>query len=204
MPSARFYNWLYRVGAPWGSSPRPVLVEAVESGRLTARAFPRALDLGCGEGPDSLFLADRGFDVVGVDFSGRALAVARRRAKERGLDGRVRFVECDLTKPELPGVEGPFDLLFDGGSLDDLQGANREAAVRHVHRLSRPGSKFLMWCFFGARNELPWISFVGPSRVGPGFEPGEVERLFGGPFEIQRLDVEPHRGRWASFLMTRR
>ncbi len=204
MVSKRLYDLLYRIGAPWGSQPRPELVALVDSGRVTPRNLPRAIDLGCGEGEDAMFLAVKGFQTVGVDFSRTALRTAVKRAAERGLAGRVRFVEGDLTAPTIPGVDGTFDLLVDGGSLDDLQDAARVAAAGTIKRLSHPGSIVFMWCFFSRVSELPWISFTGPSRLGPGLEPGEPERLFGGDFEIERLDDPGHSGRWACFLMTRK
>jgi len=118
------YNLMYRFGAPWEIGPREELVGLVDSGVLTPEALPpgRALDLGCGSGANSVFLAERGFETVGVDFSRTALEKARRLAGERGVSGRVRFVEGDLTATSIPGAEGPFNLLVDYGTLDDLRG----------------------------------------------------------------------------------
>jgi SAM-dependent methyltransferase len=63
----------------------------------------RALDLACGEGRNSLWLAERGWRVTGVDFSRAALAKARAEAGARALD--VEWVEADVTeyRPE-PGA----------------------------------------------------------------------------------------------------
>jgi ubiquinone/menaquinone biosynthesis C-methylase UbiE len=204
MPGPRFYNLLYRIGAPWGGGPRPELVRLIEGRTVTAATHPRALDLGCGEGQDSLFLARHGFKVTAVDFSTRAIDTARKRAKGAGVADQTTFVVGDLTAESLPGVEGLFDFLFDGGSIDDIPSKDRAAAARLVTRVARPGAKFLMWCFFARRSELPFISLTGPSRLGPGFEPGEVERLYGAAFAIERIDPPQHRGRWACFLLTRR
>ena len=68
----------------------------------------RALDLGCGEGGDSLWLAEHGWDVVGVDISETALARAAEEAGKRGLTERVRFVQTNLSE-SFP--EGVFDLV---------------------------------------------------------------------------------------------
>ncbi|UYP18532.1 class I SAM-dependent methyltransferase [Rhodococcus sp. Z13] len=78
----------------WGAPPNPVVVEF-------AASLPpgRALDLGCGEGRHSLWLATRGWEVVGVDFSAVALDKARliaSQAPSRSRD-RLRYVVGDVT-----------------------------------------------------------------------------------------------------------
>lgn len=190
---------MYRRGAPWESGPRPILVALVESGRIQPGS---AIDLGCGSGADSIYLAEHGFDVVGVDISPVAIHKARAAADEVGAS--PRFVVADLLDLP-PDVSGPFDLLFDGGSIDDFPPARRPDVAQVVAELSRPGSSFLMWCFYAADQELPRFSLSGPSRWGaPAIEPGEEERLFGEHWEIDRLSTpEPGSGA-AAFLMTRR
>ena len=103
-------------------SARSELVALVGSGRVTReRLAPgRAVDLGCGAGANAVFLAQTGFDVVGIDFSPVALRKARRASLAAGMSEHVRLVRADLTAQRLPGVEGPFDLLVDYGTLDDL------------------------------------------------------------------------------------
>jgi 2-polyprenyl-3-methyl-5-hydroxy-6-metoxy-1,4-benzoquinol methylase len=51
-----------------------------------------ALDIGCGTGNYSLFLAKKGFQVTGIDFSTKALAVARRRARQNAL--KIKLVRA--------------------------------------------------------------------------------------------------------------
>ena len=203
---ARAYDLLYRFGAPWETGPRSELVELVESGILAPESLPpgRAVDLGCGSGANAVYLAERGFHVTGVDFSRVALAKARRLAAARGMDRRVVLVRSDLTAGEMPGVLGPFDLLVDYGTLDDLKGPKRVAMAMTVKQLSRAGSRFLLWCFYAPRKELPRISFTGPSRLSPGLKPGEEVTLFGDSFDIERLPKPPRESRSACFLMTRR
>lgn len=55
-----------------------------------------ALDLGCGEGGDAVWLAEHGWAVTAVDISSTAIARGEAAARERGLDGRLRFVAADL------------------------------------------------------------------------------------------------------------
>jgi SAM-dependent methyltransferase len=138
----------------------------------------------------SLELAEAGFEVTGVDFSPVALRKARAAAAGRGLGTeRVRFVEGDLTAGAIAGVEPPFDLLVDYGTLDDLPAEGRRTMAAHVASLARPGSCFFLFAFMGRPQDLPRFSFTGPSRAFPGLVPGEVERLFGSSFSIDELDV---------------
>ena len=74
----------------WSASPNRLLVAQVQD-------LPpgRALDLACGEGRNALWLAERGWDVLGVDFSEVAIAKARTRAGE-AAGGRATFLCADL------------------------------------------------------------------------------------------------------------
>ncbi len=129
---------------------------------------------------------------------------ARKAQRKLGPRSRsVRFVRADLTAASLGGAEGEYDVLVDYGTLDDLTGAARIAMARTIHRISRPRSRFLLWCFYGRADELPRISFTGPSRLTPVIAPGDVERLFGASFKIERLPEPGPASRAACFLMTR-
>lgn len=68
----------------------------------------RALDLGCGEGGDAMWLAERGWDVVAVDVSTTALERAKADAEARGVLSRIDFQQHDLTRT-FPA--GSFDLV---------------------------------------------------------------------------------------------
>ncbi len=94
----------YRSGSYAGRThPTALLAE-----HLPRTAAGRALDVACGAGRNSLFLAARGWRVDGVDISPVGLARARERAAEEGLE--VRWIEVDLDDPNsLP--PGPYDLV---------------------------------------------------------------------------------------------
>ncbi len=91
---------------PWDTgTPDPMLVEMIESGAI---APGRALEVGCGTGTNAIYLAEHGFDVVGVDIAPLAIEKARLQAQGRG-----RFSVVDFMKEPAPG--GPFDFVFDRG-----------------------------------------------------------------------------------------
>ena len=99
----------------------------IEEAELGDVAGLKIAHLQCHFGRDSLTLAQKGASVVGLDFSGAAIAEARRLADELGLADRARFVEADLyDAPSALATEAPFDIVFITwgaiGWLPDLTG----------------------------------------------------------------------------------
>ena len=88
----------------WSGEPNHALV--VEAGAL---APGRALDVGCGEGADAVWLARHGWDVVGLDPSGVALERARAGAAAAGVE--VRWVHAELADAMDDLDTGAFDLV---------------------------------------------------------------------------------------------
>jgi len=169
------------------------------------RGPARAIDLGCGAGGVACELAGSGFSVTGVDFSETALRKARALAARKGLGAdRVSFVRADLTRGAIDGVPGPFDLLVDYGTLDDLDASGRQGMASLITRLARPGARFFLFAFSGRPEDLPRFSFSGPSRAFPGLRPGEAETLFQSAFDVRQL-TSPRRGSpIATYLLERR
>ncbi len=203
---ARPYDRMYRGGAPWESGPRDILVELCEGGRIIPDRAEgaRAIDLGCGSGADSIFLTQQGFTVTGVDFSQVAIDKAQAAAADAGIDEGLEFVVADLLTLPNDALPGPFDLLFDGGTIDDFPPAVRPRVSETVTHLARPGAVFVMWCFYADRVDLPLMRFGGPSRFGaPPIEPGEETDLFGNHWDIERLDLTQPSPHEACFVMTR-
>lgn len=190
---------MYRWWAPWDSvGVRDDLLRLVETDPPPPGA--RTVDLGCGTGANVVFLAQRGYDALGLDFSEIALEKARNRASEAGVGDRSRFAWADLTVE--PDTDlGTFDLVTDFGTLDDFRPDARKAMADFTRTVTRPGGQFLLWCFYGRRSDLPWFNFNGPSKLYPGLEPGEEEALFTTDFEIEERRIGDHT---ACFVMRRR
>ncbi len=205
------YDLMYRFGAPWEGADRVELRALIADGRCSPETLRRpgapaagAIDLGCGAGGVSLELAEAGFAVTGVDFSPIALAKARAAAERRRLGPeQVRFVAGDLTGGPLPGITGPFDLLVDYGTLDDLPEPGRRAMARSVTGLARPGSRLFVFAFSGRPEDLPRFSFGGPSRMFPGLVPGEIERLFEPAFRVEVIEAPTRTRHIATYLLER-
>lgn len=71
----------------------------------------RALEFGCGTGTNSVWLAQQGFEVTGVDLAPLAVARAEQHAKAAGV--KARFLVADVLR--LPDLEAPFAFFFDRG-----------------------------------------------------------------------------------------
>jgi SAM-dependent methyltransferase len=86
----------------WSGEPNRALVDAAAPLRVG-----RALDVGCGEGADAVWLAQQGWDVTALDVSGVALDRAAHHARDAGVS--VRWVHAGLM--EAPLAAGAFDLV---------------------------------------------------------------------------------------------
>lgn len=110
-------SWEEKYGTPdrvWSGNPNPQLVAEAE--HLTPGT---ALDLGCGEGADVMWLAERGWTVTGLDFSQSGLDKAAAVAREAGLDERTRFEQGDVRTwqptESYDLISSQFMHLLDGG-----------------------------------------------------------------------------------------
>lgn len=192
------YEFIYRYEInAWDIGPREELVDVIENGHIQPC---RTIYLGSGTAKNAIFMAQHGFDVIGVDYAAWAVELGRKRAQEAGVE--IDFIQDDLT--DLRHVTGTFDFLVDFGTLDDLTPQDRDLYVQNVLPLARPGSRFFLWCF-----EWParWWEKYFPSMQ---LEPGEAERRFGEWFEIERLagttklDLSKYQPGTATYLMTRK
>ncbi|MFI9373634.1 class I SAM-dependent methyltransferase [Streptomyces parvulus] len=103
-PAAEFWEARYRdTDRVWSGCPNDLLVR--EAIALTPGT---ALDLGCGEGADAVWLASRGWRVTGADISGTALERAAAHAAEAGVGERTAWERHELG-PSFPA--GSFDLV---------------------------------------------------------------------------------------------
>lgn len=116
----------------------------IEEAELPPVERKRIVHLQCHFGADSLRLVQRGAEVVGLDFSARAIEAARNLASELGLAGRARFVEADLYDAvrAIPAPHG-FDMAFvTWGAICWLPDIARWAQI--VAALLRPGGSLYL------------------------------------------------------------
>lgn len=122
------------------AAPAHALVELMRTCEFPAE---RALDLGCGNGRNSLFLASLGMQVVALDFCPKAVALTRRRVEDAGLSGSVEVVNQDLLDG-IPGADETYDLVLDAYSLFHFTRDEDQRRVMHeVARVLKPGGRFI-------------------------------------------------------------
>ncbi len=176
-------NWdeRYQTGdLPWDSGIRSrELARVIEEFRI---APCRAVELGCGTGTNTVFLAEQHFDVTGLDLSPTAIKLARQRAETANVN--VQFLVADLT--QFGRDLEPFDFLFDRGCYHCARKENLAGYLETLKKLSRPGSRYLVLA--GNANEQN--DHEGPPRVNEDEIRADLGELF--DFEMIR---EFHFGR---------
>jgi SAM-dependent methyltransferase len=121
------------------------LVDESLAGWVDAGAIPpgRAIDLGCGNARNSIFLAGRGFEVDAVDLSPAAIAWASERVAAAGASVALRCASVF----ELELAEGGYDLVYDGGCFHHIAPHRRPQYIALVTRALKPGGWFGLTCF---------------------------------------------------------
>lgn len=136
-----FFDLWYRFQRPpWdsGISP-PELLEF-----LNSHPAGRAIDLGCGTGTNVVTLAQRGWQVTGVDFAPRAIALARKKLRAAGLQADLRV--GDVTR--LDGITGPFNFALDLGCFHGLSDTDKRRYLKRLNDILAPGGYWMMYGIF--------------------------------------------------------
>ncbi len=144
--------------------------------------YGAALDLGCGTGFWSVHLAERGWDVTGIEIVPKALRAARERAQKAGVE--VRFLEGSVAALRDAGVDSGFRLVLDFGTVHGLAPGEVKAVAREVSAVTADDATLLMYTF-------------SPGRKGPtprGLSRQEVETAYAGwrvvdeqPFDVSGM-----------------
>jgi len=131
---------------PWGDARIPPEVEALAQ-RGTGT---RVLELGCGLGRFSRYLARQGLRATGVDFS--PVAIAQAKARVANDAAQPHFQVGDVTR--LDDLEGPFDCAFDVGCFHCLDPQGQAAYAAQVSRLLVPGGAHWLWALDTTPSDL--------------------------------------------------
>jgi 2-polyprenyl-3-methyl-5-hydroxy-6-metoxy-1,4-benzoquinol methylase len=136
-------------GAPWGTEPWlkwATIADVLD--RLEVREGQTILDLGCGSGWTTLFLAEAGYRPTGVDLAPASIEMATTRAERWGAPASFEVADMDVLD-----LGREFDAVL---VYDALHHTARQAqVVANVARHLRPGG----WALFG---EPSWLHALSP------------------------------------------
>lgn len=155
-----------------------------EPGRLLAAAVAasetrgRALDVGCGAGVFSVWLAERGLQVAGIDLFSEAIEMARSHAEKSRVAVELATVDLFAFAPA-----ETFDLVYDSGCLHSLVGGDVDAYKRKLLGWLKPGGDFVLE-HWGKRHAFDWRP-IGPRRRSL----ATIERIFAPELRLRESDV---------------
>jgi cyclopropane fatty-acyl-phospholipid synthase-like methyltransferase len=159
---------------PWDQALPPPEIIAFAEGAAPGRA----LDLGCGTGRASIYLAQRGWACDGVDFIPAAVDLARERATAAGVGDSTRFSVASVA--HLDEFEPFYDLAIDVGCMHNLRGDDLVSYAAGVARLVRPGGHYLLFAHLANENEsAPNWRLTEP----------EIRALFASAFALERVEI---------------
>ncbi len=170
-----YYKFAYRRAGDeskidWhNEEPLPLLVEAVE---LVGRPG-QALDIGCGTGVSSVYMARHGLEVTAVDFIPEALQFGKRRAERAGV--RVDFIAADIVKFD---TTMKYDLILDSGCF---HGFNEKYRLHYREKL-------VDWLAEDGQYVLVHFSRNHSFGIGPrGRKREEIEEFFGPDLKLENF-----------------
>ncbi len=146
-------------------------------------AITSAVELGCGEGRNAIYMAKQGLAVTALDLSPTAIENAKRIAKQHAVD--VDFRCQDVIKD---GHGGECDFVYDSGLLHHLPPHRRITYIELLRSLLKPGGYFGLTCFAWGENcadEIDdWAFYRQDFCAGVAFTKKRLIELFKPYFEV--------------------
>lgn len=208
IPNRWQYDHIYRSYAskpsprlvPWRvSRPNQQLIDVFEIKRV--KPPMSVLDLGCGAGKNAKYLSERGFTVVGIDFSAEALKLART------LKVASPLIVADAAA--LPFKENAFDMVVDVGCLHSIPPSIRWQMKEWVTWVLRPKGQYFLrvWLSFADDYGIERPMFYLNKVPVWGFNPSLLSDIFSEDLERTYLEFgtdEDHYGPFITNLMTKK
>ena len=127
---------------PWNiKQPPKQLVKLVESRKVAPCS---AVDLGCGTGNYTIWLATKGFQVTGIDFSKKAVELARKEAERMNVN--CTFMVGDLTDTEFKSIT-KYKFAYDWEVLHHIFPDDRGTYIQNVVKILQKGATYFTVCF---------------------------------------------------------
>lgn len=131
-----------------------------------------ALDLGSGNGRNSIFLIQQGYQrVLGIEFSKAAFDMAQQKVTNLHWEDKLKFLHQSLSEP-IPAEDESFDLAIDMMTMHALTKETRENMIKEIIRLLKPGGYFVFYTIAGESQDAQKLmqESPGPEEYSYRFE----------------------------------
>ena len=183
---------------PWNiKQPPKQLVELVESGKVAPCSV---VDLGCGAGSYAIWLATKGFQVTGIDFSEKAVELARKKAERENAN--CTFMVGDLIDTNFKATT-EYEFAFDWEVLHHVFPDDRDTYIRNLVKILQKGATYFSVCF---SEEDPDFGGEGKYRKTPMdtmlyfSSEKEIEKILEAHFEIKVLTTAEIAGKYGPHM----
>lgn len=150
------------------------------------RSIKTALELGCGEGRNAIFISSQGISVTALDISPVAIENAKEIARRAGID--VDFRCQDVIKNK---INGEYDFIYDSGLLHHLPPHRRLTYLEILRENLKPGGYFGLTCFAWGENCADevndWEFYEQKFSAGIAFSKQRLVDLFSPSFEVVEI-----------------
>lgn len=126
----------------------------------------------CGAGTNTIYLAEKGFEVTAIEISQRAIEYAKEKAEHANV--KINFMIQSFVALSFGDEE--FDFVFIIGCFHHVEIVDRHKFIKGVHRVLKKGGNYLLTCF-SYKNGPAWNHFTEKQIIS----------LFSGYFEIKQV-----------------
>ena len=148
---------------PWHEDePAEYLIDLLKKKKIKIGV---ALDVCSGAGTNTVYLAEKGFKVTGIDISKTATKIAQHRAKESGVLKQCKFFSGDILKIKLP--KNTFDFVFDRGCYHHIPKKDKPKFAQIISDSLKKGGQYFLLCF--SDKNPPWEKNVSKTEIRENF-----------------------------------
>lgn len=179
----RYYAGTSLGKIPWQKTQADYFTNVIKAGKVKPGS---ALDLGCGTGAKSIYLAKKGFKVTGIDISKTAIKLAKKNAQK--AKAQVNFIVADVTGLSFLKNK-KFDFVLDWANLHGIPKTKQKRYVTKIAKHTKKGGRLLLRCFSkrGIKREFA-VRSMGLIYL---FSKRDIEKLFTQYFKI----LETHKSK---------
>ena len=178
---------------PWHNTQFDWLNILIESNKIKGSSL---LDLGCGTGKKSIFLAENGFErVIGIDIVQKAIEIARQNAIKAKVGDKCTFYQDDASELTAIKENETFDLILDWANLHGVPKEKRQDYINIINKHSHKGTQLLLRTFTTDTDEKFIEKEMDGAKITLSiFKENDIKKLFS-EFEIIKTNTsKPQNG----------